>query len=138
MKKNNQALSHFSYKNDDLKLSEVGEFLRSTLNYKVLVDCFILFDKESGKYVGYAENLPENPKYTFRRPDLMLIDKKTKKLILCVEDDGTVHKYRYADTEERNKQYGVGGVLLLPLDTTDVKTNYFDYFYQKITEILGE
>ena len=33
--KNNQAKSFFSYKNDDVELVDIGQFLRETTNYRV-------------------------------------------------------------------------------------------------------
>ena len=47
--KNNQAKSFFSYKNDDVELVDIGQFLRETTKYRVEREWYILFDKMTGK-----------------------------------------------------------------------------------------
>ena len=82
--KNNQAKSFFSYKNDDVELVDIGQFLRETTNYRVEREWYILFDKMTGEYMGYQETFNGNIKYKPRNPDLILIDKKTKKILIFV------------------------------------------------------
>ena len=40
--KNNQAKSFFSYKNDDVELVDIGQFLRETTDYRVEREWYIL------------------------------------------------------------------------------------------------
>ena len=49
--KNNQAKSFFSYKNDDVELVDIGQFLRETTNYRVEREWYILFNKMTGEYM---------------------------------------------------------------------------------------
>ena len=76
--KNNQAKSFFSYKNDDVELVDIGQFLRETTDYRVEREWYILFDKMTGEYMGYQETFNGNLKYKPRNPDLILINKETK------------------------------------------------------------
>ena len=46
--KNNQAKSFFSYKNDDVELVDIGQFLRETTDYRVDPEGYILFNKKTG------------------------------------------------------------------------------------------
>ena len=58
--KNNQAKSFFSYKNDDVELVDIGQFLRETTDYRVEREWYILFNKMTGEYVSYQETFNGN------------------------------------------------------------------------------
>ena len=47
--KNNQAKSYFSYKNDDVELVELGQFLRETTKYRVEREWYIIFNQNTGE-----------------------------------------------------------------------------------------
>ena len=134
--KNNQAKSFFSYKNDDVELVDIGQFLRETTDYRVEREWYILFDKMTGEYMGYQETFNGNLKYNPRNPDLILIDKKTKKIKLIVEIDGGVHDKKFANTEQRNEEYFLAGLPLLVISKLEIETTIFDLVDRKIREYL--
>ena len=136
--KNNQAKSFFSYKNDDVELVEVGQFIRDTTKYRVEREWYILFDRETGKYAGFKETF-ENKQCLYanpKNPDLILIDKKTGKLVLIIEIDGGVHDKKFFDTEQRNEDYISAGLPLLVINKLEIETTIFDLVYKKLGEIL--
>jgi hypothetical protein len=135
--KNNQAKSYFSYKNDDIDLVEVGQFIRDTTDFRVEREWYITFDKLSGKYMMYSETFNGNPTVHPRNPDLILIDKKTKKLKLVIEIDGAVHDKGFLTTQERNEEYFFAGVPLLVISKLEIETNIFDLVHKKLGEKLG-
>ena len=134
--KNNQAKSFFSYKNDDVELVDIGQFLRETTDYMVEREWYVLFDKMTGEYMGYQETFNGNLKYKPRNPDLILIDKKTKKIKLIVEIDGGVHDKKFANTEQRNEEYFLAGLPLLVISKLEIETTIFDLVDRKIREYL--
>ena len=134
--KNNQAKSFFSYKNDDVELVDIGQFLRETTDYRVEREWYVLFDKMTGEYMGYQETFNGNLKYNPRNPDLILIDKKTKKIKLIVEIDGGVHDKKFANTEQRNEEYFLAGLPLLVISKLEIETTIFDLVDRKIREYL--
>ena len=144
--KNNQAKSFFSYKNDDVELVDIGQFLRETTKYRVEREWYILFDKMTGKYIGYQETLNldkildqnGNIKYKPRNPDLILINKKTKKIVLIIEIDGSVHDKKFADTEQRNEEYFLAGLPLLTINKLEIETTIFDLVDKKVREYLDD
>ena len=135
--KNNQAKSFFSYKNDDIELVEIGQFLRETQNYRVEREWYVLFDKMSGKYLGYKETFDGDKTISPRNPDLLLIDKKTKHLVLVIEIDGGVHDTKFYDTEERNDQYESAGISLLVISKLEIETTIIDLVNKKVSEVLS-
>ena len=137
MKKHNQAKAFFSYKNDDVTLVEVAQFIRDTTEYRVEREWFIIFDKFTGEYIGYTDHALESPNYKIRNPDIILIDKKVGKLLLVMEVDGTIHISKFCDTEERNKDYLDAGVPFTVIENYDIKTSIFDEVNKRIDERLG-
>jgi len=136
-KKNNQATGYFSYKNDDADLVEVGDFLRDTVGYKVEREWFIVFDKMTGEYLGYQKTFNDvTRKYKVHNPDLILINKKTRKLVLVIEIDGAVHDVHFLDTEQRNEDYYFAGVPLVVVNQRDITTTLIDLVNKKVREWL--
>ena len=136
--KNNQAKSFFSYKNDEIDLVELGQFLRETTDYRVEREWYIVFDKRDGNTGSvYCKNIPDKVRWDFRNPDILLIDKKTNKLILIIELDGAIHEIKMADTEKRNNQYEDAGLPFITLTPAEIETNIFDLVTRKIGERLG-
>ena len=133
--KNNQPKSFFSFKNDTTDLVELGQFLRDTTKYRVEREWYVVFDKKSGKYMGYTKTVPNNVTIKVRNPDIILIDKKTKKLVLVIEVDGDIHRVKYTDTLERNFDYEFAKVPLLVIDLLEVDKNIFDFVTRKIQEL---
>lgn len=134
--KNNQAKSFFSYKNDDVELVDIGQFLRDTTKYRVEREWYILFNKMTGEYVSYQETFNGNIKYKPRNPDLILINKKTNKIVLIIEIDGGVHDKKFADTEERNEEYVMARLPLLTINKLEIETTIFDLVDKKVREYL--
>lgn len=134
--KHNQAKSHFSYKNDDMDLVELGQFLRDTTGYRVEREWYVAFDKTTGDYIGFSKTVPNDFKYKVRNPDLMLITNEGK-LALIIELDGEIHNIHFLDTEHRNEIYFLAGVPFITLDKAEIKTNIFDLVTQKVGEKLG-
>ena len=134
--KNNQAKSFFSYKNDDVELVDIGQFLRDTTKYRVEREWYILFNKMTGEYVSYQETFNGNIKYKPRNPDLILIDKNTNKIVLIIEIDGGVHDKKFADTEERNEEYVMARLPLLTINKLEIETTIFDLVDKKVREYL--
>ena len=136
--KNNQATEYFSYKNDDKDLVQLGDFLRDTLGFKVEREWFIVFDKFTGRYIGYQKTFNDvTRKYKVHNPDLILIDKKTRELKLVIEIDGAIHHLNFLDTQERNQDYFLAGVPLLVIEMSEVTVSLEDLAYRKINEKLG-
>lgn len=134
--KNNQAKAYFAYKNDELDLVEIGQFLRDTTNYRVEREWYVILDKFSGTYKGYSKNIPKDMICKPRNPDLILIDKDTKKLVLIIEIDGDIHRVKYADTEERNSDYEDAGLPYITVEPFEIETNIFDLVTKKVAEQL--
>lgn len=132
--KNNQAQSHFSYKNDDVELVEVSQFLRDTTPYKVEREWYIFFNKMTGEYLGYKDNVPNYCINKIRNPDILLIDKKTNKLLLVIEIDGGIHERKFFETENRNQDYFLAGLPLLVISKLDIETTIFDLVNRKVGE----
>ena len=134
--KNNQAKEHFSYKNDDVELVTLGQFLRDVTEYRVEREWYIIFDNMTGKYLGYTETFSGNIKHHPRNPDLIIIDKKTKELKLVIEIDGAVHDKRLFSTQQRNEEYDDAGIQLLTISKLEIETNIYDLVYKKLHEVL--
>ncbi len=135
--KNNQAKEYFSYKNDDEDLVELGDFLRDVMPYKVVREWYVIFEKMTGKYLGFQKTFNGNLKYIPRNPDLILVDKKTNKIVLVIEIDGSIHEVHFAETEDRNKLYEDAGLPLLVVNTREIITTLDDIVYRKVNERLG-
>jgi len=133
-KKNNQAKDFFSFKDDDFDLVELGQFIRDTTKYRVEREWHILFNSNSGNFMGYYKTIPENPKYNSRNPDLILINKKTKGIELIIELDGDIHRIKETDTDERNEQYEKAGIPLLVINKWEMNTSIYDYVNKKLEE----
>lgn len=136
LKKYNQAKSFFSYKNDEIDLVELGQFIRDTTKYRVEREWYIIFDRMTGKYLGYSKTFNGNVHRHPRNPDLILIDKKTNKLVLVIEIDGEVHDVHFRDTEDRNDEYEFAGVPLLPIRTIEVETTIYDLVTKRMEEFF--
>jgi hypothetical protein len=135
--KNNQAKSFFSYKNDETELTDIGQFLRDTTNYGVGVEWYVFFDRMTGEYVKYVKAVMENTKYKIRNPDLILFNKETKKLVMVIEIDGSVHDVHFLDTQNRNEEYFYAGIPLITVTKSEIDTTIFDYITRKLDERLG-
>ncbi len=133
--KNNQSKSHFSYKNDDVDLVEVGQFIRDTFKYRVEREWYVIFDKWSMTYMGFSDHIPTGFVNKIRNPDLMII--KDKKIKLIVEIDGGIHDKKFLDTEKRNEEYFLAGLPLLVIDKSEIETTIFDLVYKKVSEKIG-
>lgn len=127
----------FITKADDKDLVELGQFIRDTRELRVEREWHIVFEKKSGKYLGYTKTTQKNPLYISRNPDLILIDKKTKKLLLVVELDGIIHRIKETDTEERNAQYKKAGVPMLIINKWEIETTIFNCLNDKLDEYFG-
>jgi len=136
-KKNNQAKSYFSYKNDDIELVEIAQFIRDITNYRVEREWYIVFDKHIGHYLGYTSNIKIENINKIRNPDIIIIDKKTNKLLLVIEIDGGVHDKKIEDTERRNKDYELAGIPLAVINKLEIETTIFDLLDKIIQEKLG-
>ncbi len=137
LKKHNQAKAFFSYKNDDVTLVEISQFIRDTTKYRVEREWYLVFNKWSGSYIGYGEHIPEGFINKVRNPDIILIDKKTGKLMLVIEIDGLIHVKKFLDTEERNQDYFLAGVPFTAISDLEVTTSIFDIVNKRIDERLG-
>ena len=86
--------------------------------------------------MGYQETFNGNLKYKPRNPDLILIDKETKKIELIIEIDGGVHDKKFANTEQRNEEYIMARLPLLVISKLEIETTIFDLVDKKIREYL--
>lgn len=132
--------SNYTYKNDEVELIELGQFIRDVFpNVIVQVESYILYSKTTRKYMGYTKTIPVNCPYGFRNPDIMIINKKTKELITCLELDGGIHtKTIFSDTMERNDLYEELKVPLKVITKAEITTSVFDKVYQKLSKILKD
>lgn len=132
--KNNQSASHFSYKNDDVELVELSQFIRDTMPHRVEREWYIFFDKMTGEYLGYKDIVPNYCIHKIRNPDIILINKETKKLLLVIEIDGGIHDKKFFETETRNQDYFLAGVPLLVISKLEIETTIFDLVSRKVGE----
>ncbi len=133
--KNNQSQSHFSYKNDDVDLVEVGQFIRDTFKCRVEREWYIVFDKWSGTYKGFTASTAIGFANTVRNPDLMII--KNNKIKLIIEIDGGIHDKKLLDTEKRNEDYFLAGLPFIVISKLEIETTIFDLVYKKVSEKIG-
>lgn len=137
MKKHNQAKQHFGYKNDTSELVELGQFIREAFpNVRVEREWCVFYD-QFDRYIGVGKNMPEGRICKFKTPDLMLIDKKTNKLLCCVELDGSVHDTMgFGDTMDRDELYKTLGIDLIVVNKSTIEVSMFDDAYGKIERVL--
>ena len=130
--------NNFTYKNDEVELTELGQFIRDVFpNVLVNVEWYILYSKTTAKYMGYTKTIPIDCPYKFRNPDIMIINKKTKKLITCLELDGGIHtKTIFSDTKERNDLYDTLNVPLVVITKAEITTSVFDKVHKELSKIL--
>jgi len=129
---------NFIYKNDEVELVELGQFIRDIFpGIIVRVEWYIIYDKISNKYLGYQKTIPINYLNSFRNPDIMIIDKRTKKLITCLELDGSIHtKTMFSDTEERNDLYKNLSIPLIVITKAEIITTIYDMVYRELSKVL--
>ena len=133
--KNNQAKNYFSYKNDDVDLVEIGQFLRDAFKFRVEREWFIVFNEITRDYLGYTPNIVVEMGKKIRNPDLMII--KDNKIKLIIEIDGGIHDKKMFDTEQRNAEYEFAGLPLLVINKLEIETTIFDLVYKKVNERIG-
>ena len=131
-------ISKFAVKADDQDLIEIGQFIRDTRGFRVEREWFILFNKDDGKMVGISKEVQKSPLFTFRHPDLMILDKKTGRLLLIIEIDGDIHRIKEFDTDQRNEQYKRSNLPVLVVKTWEVKTTLIDHVNSELNKIFGE
>ena len=136
--KGKQQANYFSTKADDKDLVELGQFIRDTRPFRIEREWHILFEKKSGGFMGYYKSISKNPLYKSRNPDLIVIDKKTKQLLLVIEVDGDIHRIKETDTVERNEQYKKAGIPMLVISTWEIKTTLIDHVNKELDKIFGE
>lgn len=130
--------NNFTFKNDEVELTELGQFIRDTFpNVIVRVEWYMIYGKTTRKYMGYKKTIPNNYPHGFRNPDIMIIDKKTKKLITCLELDGGIHtKTIFSDTKERNDLYEELKVPLIVITKAEIDKSIFDDVYKVLSIVL--
>jgi len=130
--------SNFTYKNDEVELVELGQFIRDVFpKYKVEVEWYVLYDKITREYMGYRKTIPIDYRYGFRNPDIMIIDKKSKKLLTCIELDGGIHtKTIFSDTKERNDLYEELKVPLIIITKAGIDKSVFDDIHKILLTLL--
>ena len=125
----------FGYKNDTEELVDICQFLRGTIPGVIVQrEHYILFKRTTGKYARYARTFDGDPEYKIRNPDIMIIDRKTRKLVLCIEIDGSIHDVLIDDTWKRDEQYLIGGVPLLVINKTEIETNIYTLLNNKLMQ----
>ena len=130
--------SNYTYKNDEVELVELGQFIRDVFpGYIVNVDWFIVYERIAETYIGYKETISKNYFNPCKRPDIMIIDSKTKKIITLLELDGGIHtKTMFSDTEERNKLYKKLQLPLIVITKDEITTSVYDKVHQELSKIL--
>lgn len=131
-------MDNYTYKNDTIELTELGQFIRDVFpNVTVKVDWFITYEKIAETYIGYMETIEKNYFKPCKRPDIMIIDKKTKKIITLLELDGGIHtKTMFSDTEERNKLYGKLCLPCIVITKAEITTSVVDKVHQELSKVL--
>lgn len=131
----------YTQKNDLEELTEIGQFLRDNFpEVLVRIEWAILYNGND-EYKGYSKVIYEDSEYKFRTPDIILINKKTRKLLGCIEIDGSIHDVHMDDTWKRNKVYEDLGINLKVVDKSLLKinkTSIFDVVYRYTKEICRE
>lgn len=136
-KKNNQAKQKFSYKNDEQDLVDLGQFLREAFNIRVEREWCIFYDNND-KYLGYGKTMSEERRCKFRTPDLMIINPKTRRIICCVELDGSVHDVKLGDTMDRNDLYETLRIPLVIVNKSTIQVSMFDDAYKKVKTFIDK
>lgn len=129
---------NFTYKNDEVELTELGQFIRDVFpGYIVNVDWFVVYERISETYIGYRETISENYFNPCKRPDIMIIDKKTKNIITLMELDGGVHtKTMFSDTEDRNKLYKKLQLPCIVITKAEIETSVYDKVHKELSKVL--
>ncbi len=130
--------SNFTFKNDEVELTELGQFIRDVFpNVTVNIEWYMIYGKTTRKYMGYRRTIPNDYLYGFRNPDIMIIDRKTKKLITCLELDGGIHtKTMFSGTKERNDLYEELKVPLIVITKNAINKSIFDDVYKVLSIVL--
>jgi hypothetical protein len=135
---NHKLIMQYTQKNDLVELTEIGQFLRDSFpNVIVRIEWAILYNGND-EYKGYSKLVYTESEYKFRTPDIMLINKKTKKLLGCIEIDGSIHTVHLDDTWARNQIYTDLGINLKVVTKETLETSIFDAVYKYATEICKE
>lgn len=132
--------SNYTYKDDEVELVELGRFIRDVFsNVIVNVEWCMIYDKITRKYMGYRKTIPVDFRYGFRNPDIIIIDKKTKKLITYLELDGGIHiKTIFSNTMKRNDLYDELKVPLIVITKAEITTSVFDKVHKELSKILDQ
>jgi len=138
MRKHNQAKRKYSYKNDEIDLVDICQFIRDTFpQYKVKREWYIFWGHDN-KAKSVSLRVPIDNIYRYRHPDIMMFE--DKKLILAYEIDGAYHNIDVEGTLLRNQEYRAAGVPLLISNTEDnkiKKVDIYDDIYKKINDFLS-
>lgn len=130
--------SNYTFKNDEVELVELGQFIRDVFpDIIVNVEWYMIYSKKSRKYIRYRKTIPVNYIHGFRNPDIMIINKKTKKLITCLELDGGIHtKTMFSGTKERNDLYEELKVPLIVITKAEITTSVYDHVHKELFKVL--
>lgn len=130
---------------DEKENVELAQMLRNLYpQVKIIRESFILFTPD-GKFFRTQEHEPTqeernivSPAITYRHPDIMIFERlegnKKGRLLCCMENDGSIHRIKWADTEERNRQYKDAGITLLIITKERAEISVFD----EANRLLGE
>lgn len=130
---------------DEQENVELAQMLRNLYPHlKITRESFILFMPD-GKFLRTQKHEPTKeerdaiaPGIQYRHPDFMIFEKltgnKKGKLLCCMENDGSIHRIKWAGTEERNKQYDTAEVPLLVINKERMTVSAFD----EANRLLGE
>ena len=124
-------------KYDDEELADIANFIRSVFKVKVKIEHFVLFNND-GSYDRIAAGIYDHNIQKFRNPDLMII--KDKKLLFCVEIDGSIHDVKVDATDKRNEQYKKAGIDLIVVNKAELKlgnTSKFEYIETEVSKRLN-
>lgn len=131
-KHDNQMVRSKAYKNDTKDLVSLGQFLRDVFGKKLRVEreWFIIYDNND-KFLGVSKTVPVGNTHRIKTPDLMLFN--GKKLICCIELDGSVHDtIGVGDTLARNELYERLGIPLIVLTKSEMGISMYDDCYGKV------
>lgn len=130
--------ARFIKRYDDRKeLIDISNFLRSMFpQIKVKIERYIFFNADgsfnrTGRVVQSGEGLK------VRNPDITIY--KDKKILCCVEIDGSVHDVYVEKTDKRNEDYKNAGIDLIVANKSEIAydgKNIFEFLEAEVAKRL--
>lgn len=137
MRKNNQAVRHFSaltgYECHDIMVRNIQNYLIQKHGWKPLVEHYVLFEPETYRYKGCARSfsLKQMQGHLVTHPDIFI-----ENLRRVIEIDGGVHGPDSSNSGKRAEIYERAKFDVVVLDTEYIKTFKKNIYRELESKIL--